>query len=94
MTATLQDHLFVGRRAAEPLHDAFLSRGRLPKHISDRGGGGRNHKGGWKTESIAKYYVGAASGGQVGSKRKYGQSYANFNELPLSPQCGKLLRKC
>ena len=30
---------------------------------------------GWKTESIAKYYVGAVSSGKVhGSKRKRGQS--------------------
>ena len=41
---------------------------------------------GWKTETIAKYYIGATSSGQVqGSKRKCGQSYADVSELPLSP---------
>ena len=40
--------------------------------------------GGWKTESIAKYYIGAISSGQVGSKRKCGRSYADVSELPLS----------
>ena len=45
MTAALHDHLFAGGRAAEPLHDALLSRRRLSQHISDRGGGGRDHEG-------------------------------------------------
>ena len=44
MTAALQDHLFAGGRATEPHHDAFLSRRRLPQHISHRGGGGRDHE--------------------------------------------------
>ena len=40
----------------------------------------------WKTESVARYYIGATSSGQVqGSKRKRGQSYADASELPLSP---------
>ena len=43
--------------------------------------------GGWKTESVAKYYIGATSSGQVrGSKKKRGQSYADASELPLSPE--------
>ena len=49
MTAALQDHLFAGGRAAEALHDPFLSRGGLPKHIPDRGGGGRDHED-WRLE--------------------------------------------
>ena len=48
--------------------------------------------GGWKTESIAKYYIGATSSEQVqGSKRKYGQSYADVSELPLSPHVRELI---
>ena len=43
--------------------------------------------GGWKTESVAKYDVGATSSGQVwGSKKKCGQSYAVARGLPLSPE--------
>ena len=49
MTAAVQDHLFAGGRAAEPLHDAFFSRRRLPQHISDRGGSGRDHED-WRLE--------------------------------------------
>lgn len=42
--------------------------------------------GGWKTESIAKYYIGATSSGAVaGSKRSRAQSYAGASDLPLSP---------
>ena len=43
--------------------------------------------GGWMTASLARYYIGATSSGQVqDSKRKRGQSYANASELPLSPE--------
>ena len=42
--------------------------------------------GGWKTESIAQYKIGATSSGQVGSERKCGQSCADVSELPLSPR--------
>ena len=46
--------LFSGGRVAEALHDAFLSLGRLPQHISDRAAVDEIMKiGGWKTESIA-----------------------------------------
>ena len=45
---------------------------------------------GWKTETIAKYYIGATSSGQVqGSRKKCGQSYADVDELPLSPRAWK-----
>ena len=42
MTAARQGHLFRDERLSEPLHDALLSRGRLPQHMSDRGIGGRD----------------------------------------------------
>ena len=42
--------------------------------------------GGWKTESTAYYKIGATPSGQVGSKRKRGQSYADDSELPLPPR--------
>ena len=41
---------------------------------------------------IEKYYIGAASSGQVqGSKRKCGQSYADVSELPLSPRVREII---
>ena len=44
--------------------------------------------GGWKTESVAKYYIGATSSGNGhGSKTKRGQTYAS--ELPLPPKFQK-----
>ena len=43
--------------------------------------------GGWKTESVAKNYIGATSSGQLrGSKKKRGQSYADASDLPLPPE--------
>ena len=51
--------------------------------------------GGWKTESVAKYYIGATSSGKVhGSKRKRGQSCASASELPLSPECQNNFAAC
>ena len=52
MTAALQDHLFAGGRVAEPLHDAFLSRRRLPQHIPGRGGCGRDHEDWWLEHGV------------------------------------------
>ena len=52
MTAALQHHLFAGGRAAEPLHDAFLSRRRLLQLISDRGGGVRVHEDWWLEDGV------------------------------------------
>ena len=52
MTAALQDQLFAGGRAGEPLHDAFLSRGRLAQHISDRGGDGRDNEDWWLEDGL------------------------------------------
>ena len=39
--------------------------------------------GGWKTESTESTKIRATSSGQVGSKRKCGQSYADVRELPM-----------
>ena len=47
--------------------------------------------GSWKTESTAQYKIGATSSGQVGSKRKCGQSYAGVSELPLSPRVREMI---
>ena len=52
MTAALQAHLFAGGRAAEPLPDAFRLRRRLPQHISDRGGGGRDREDRWLEDGV------------------------------------------
>ena len=54
MTAALQDNLFAGGRAAEPLHDAFLSRGRPLREFWTRVAVDEIMKiGGWKPGSIA-----------------------------------------
>ena len=47
--------------------------------------------GGRKTESTAYYTVGATRSGQVGSKFKCGQSYADDSELPLAPRVREMI---
>ena len=43
--------------------------------------------GGWTTEPIVKYPIGATSSGRVQvDKRKRGQRYADASRLPLSPE--------
>lgn len=67
--------VFAGGRAAKPLHDALLLRGRLLQHAGTAVGGIMKI-GGWKTESLAKHYIGSTSSGKAnGSKRKRDQSY-------------------
>ena len=51
--------------------------------------------GGWKTEAIAKYYIGAISKGRVqGVKRQRDQRYAHGSRLPLSPEFENELAAC
>ena len=52
--------------------------------------------GGWKTESIAKYSVGATSSEQVydNKKKKLGLSYADASEPPLSLEVQKDYTAC
>ena len=52
MKAALRDNLFAGGGAAEPFYDTFQSRRRLPQHISDRGGGGRDHEDWWLEDGV------------------------------------------
>ena len=84
--------LFSGGRVAEALHDAFLSLGRLPQHISDRAAVDEIMKiGGWKTESTAEYKIRATSSGQVGSTRIYGKRYSGDRGLPLPPRVQRMI---
>ena len=74
-TATLQGHL----RAAElPSHFTmhyFRVGGSLSKSLAGTAVDEIMKFGGWKTESITKYYIGGTSNGKVhGSKRKRGQA--------------------
>ena len=43
--------------------------------------------GGWKTEGMARYYVGATTSKRAaGAKRQREQACANASDLPLSPK--------
>ena len=51
--------------------------------------------GAWETVSVANYYIGAISSGNVhGSKRERGQSYADASKLPSSPDFEKYFEAC
>ena len=51
--------------------------------------------GGWKTEAIAKYNIGATPNGRVrGGKRKRGQSYADVGRHLLFPEFEKDVAAC
>ena len=87
MTTALQAHL---RAAGLPTHftmHSFRVGGFLSKSLAGTAVDEIMKIAGWKTESVAKYYVGATSSGKVpGSKRTRGQSYASASELPLTPE--------
>jgi len=95
MTASLQGHL---REAGLPSHftmHSFRVGGSLSRSLAGTAVDEIMKIGGWKTESIAKYYIGATSSGKVrGGKRKRGQSYADASELPLSPEFEKDFAAC
>ena len=84
MTTALLGHL---RTAGLPGHftmHAFRVEGSLSKSLPGTAVDEIVKIGGWKTESVAKYYIGAITSGSVhDSKRKRGQSYASASELPF-----------
>ena len=43
------------------------------------------------TESTSKYKIGTTSIGQVGSKRKCDQSYADDSDLPMQPRVREMI---
>ena len=86
MTAALQGHLFAGELLNHFIM-YFFRVGGSPSTFRTGAAVDEIMKiGGWKTESIAQYKIGATSSGQVGSERKCGQSCADVSELPLSPR--------
>ena len=90
MTASLQAHL---REASLPGHfttHSFRVSGSLTRPLAGTAVDEIMKIGGWKTEAIAKSYIGATSSGRVeGGKRKRGQRYADASRLPLLPEFEK-----
>ena len=86
MTTALQAHL---RAAGLPSHftmHSFRVGGFLSKSLAGTAVDEIMQIGGWKTETVAKYYIRATSSEkELGSKRTRDQSYASASELPLSP---------
>ena len=83
----LQSHLRAAGLLSQFTMHSFRVGGSLSKFLAGTAVDVTMKIGGWKTESVATYYVGATSSGKVhGSKTKRGQSYASASELPLSPE--------
>ena len=87
MTNALQAHLRAAGLPSLFTMQSFRVGGSLSKSLAGTAVDEIMQIGGWKTESVAKYYIGATSSGKVlGSKRTRGQSYASASELQLSPE--------
>lgn len=88
--------LFVDGRAAKPSHDALRSRGKLSQPIlAGIVVDNIMKKRCRKTETAAKSYVRATSGGNLhGRKRKRGHSYSEASDLLLSSECEKYFAAC
>ena len=71
------------------MHDvhSFRVEGSLRKYLAATSVDETMKIGGWKTESVAKYDIGATSSENVhGNKRKHGQSYSSASDLLPSPE--------
>ena len=69
--------------------------GSLSKSLAGTAGDEVVNVGGWKTESIAKYYIATKSSGRVhGSKRKCSRSCPSAGELLLSFEFEKRFGVC
>ena len=94
MTANLQSYLWMADLPNHFTMHSFRVGGSLSKSLAGTAVD-EIMKIGWKTESVAKHYIGATSSGQVrGSKKKRGQSYADASELPLTPEFRKGFAAC
>ena len=86
MTAALEGNL---RAAGMPDHftmHSFRVRGSVSKSLAGTAVDDIMKIGGWKTERIAKYYIGPTTTARVpASKRKRDHDYANAGDLSLSP---------
>lgn len=95
MTADLQGHL---RRANLPSHftmHSFRVGGSLSKSLAGTAMDEIMQIGGWKTESVAKYYIGATTSKAVqGGKRQRDGAYADASAWPLSPEFEKDFAAC
>ena len=53
------------------------------------------HMGGWKTKSMARYYIGSTTSTRVaGAKRQREQACADASDLPLSPTFAEDFAAC
>ena len=95
MTTILQEHLRGAGLPSDLTMHSFRVGGSLSKSLARTTVNEIMKIGGWKTESVAQYYIEATSSGKVyNSKRKRGQNYVSARELPLSPEFEKYFAAC
>ena len=95
MTTALQAHLRAAGLTDHFTMHSLRVAGSLSKSLAGTAVDEIMQIGGWKTASVAKYYIGATSSEKVlGSNRTRGQSYASASELPLSPEFQADLSAC
>ena len=95
MTANLQSYQYMADLLNHFTMHPFRVGGSLSKSLAGTAEDEIMKIGGWKTEPVAKYYIGATSSGHVrGRKKNRGQSYADASELPLSPEFRKDFAAC
>ena len=86
MTASLQGHLRVAGLPDHFTMHSFRVGGSLSKSLEGTAVDEIMKIGGWKTEKMAKYYIGATtSTGVRAQKRQRDNAYATASEMPLSP---------
>ena len=93
MTTALQGRLTAAGLPSHFIVYCFRVGGSLGKSLDETAVDEIETIGGWKMESVAKFYIQATSSGKGRcAKTKRGQSYASASELPLSPEFRKKSR--
>ena len=95
MVTALQGHLRAAGLPTKFTMHSFRSGGSLSKSLAGTPMDEIMHMGGWKTESMARYYIGPTTSTRVGgAKRQRDQACADASDLPLSPAFAEDFAAC
>ena len=95
MVTALQGHLRAAGLPSKFTMHSFRSGFSLSKSLAGTPMDEIMHMGGWKTESMARYYIGSTTSTRVaGAKRQRPQACADAFDLPLSPAFAEDFAAC
>ena len=95
MVTALQGHLRAAGLPSKFTMHSFRSGGSLSKSLAGTPMDEIMHMGGWKTESMARYYIGSTTSTRpAGAKRQREQACADASDLPLSPAFAEDFAAC